>query len=248
MRSTSPLAEAGLEQPLGRPPAHEALRARAGVDPGRLDADDAPRAPSRRPPRCRSARPSPASRIRSRASPAGSGSGPSTSTSARSASCRRHGARRCARRAPRPATPRRSRPRRSPARTAPESATCGRPAAAGRGRPSTRSRRRRASRSAPRRSRIALLTPRHAGAREADRGLRAPRPGGRLAVSGGLTRSIYAPKRTRGASDRRTTLPEARLPGVPRPAHAAGDRVRLRAHARRVRGGLDPTAGAATPR
>ena len=35
------LVEAGLEQPLGRPAADEALRARARVDPGRLDADDA---------------------------------------------------------------------------------------------------------------------------------------------------------------------------------------------------------------
>ena len=41
IRSTSTLVEAGLEQPLGRAAAHEPLRARAGVDPGRLDADDA---------------------------------------------------------------------------------------------------------------------------------------------------------------------------------------------------------------
>ena len=36
------VAEAGLEQPLGGRAADEALRARARVDPGRLDADDAP--------------------------------------------------------------------------------------------------------------------------------------------------------------------------------------------------------------
>ena len=36
--------EAGLGEPLGRPAGDETLRARAGVDPGRLDADDALRA------------------------------------------------------------------------------------------------------------------------------------------------------------------------------------------------------------
>ena len=40
--------EAGLEKALGGPVAHEALRARAGVDPGRLDADGAPRSGLRR--------------------------------------------------------------------------------------------------------------------------------------------------------------------------------------------------------
>ena len=40
--------EAGLEQPLGRRAAHEPLRARAGVDAERLDADDAPDARRRR--------------------------------------------------------------------------------------------------------------------------------------------------------------------------------------------------------
>src|SRR4029079_19198262 len=37
-----PALEAGLEQPVGGGAAHEALRARAGVDPGRLDTDDSP--------------------------------------------------------------------------------------------------------------------------------------------------------------------------------------------------------------
>ena len=41
MRSTSPSSKPGLEQPLRGAAAHEALRARAGVDPDRLDADDA---------------------------------------------------------------------------------------------------------------------------------------------------------------------------------------------------------------
>ena len=39
--------EAGLEQALGRAPAHEPLRARAGVDADRLDADDAGARPAR---------------------------------------------------------------------------------------------------------------------------------------------------------------------------------------------------------
>ena len=41
MRSTSPSREPGLEQALCRASAHEPLRARAGVDADRLDADDA---------------------------------------------------------------------------------------------------------------------------------------------------------------------------------------------------------------
>ena len=40
------LVEARLAEPLGRVLAHEPLRARAGVDPGRLDTDDPPRTPS----------------------------------------------------------------------------------------------------------------------------------------------------------------------------------------------------------
>ena len=44
IRSTSPSAKPGLEQALGRSVADEALRARAGVDAPRLDADDAPHA------------------------------------------------------------------------------------------------------------------------------------------------------------------------------------------------------------
>ena len=148
MRSTSRLVEAGLEQPLGGLAADEPLRARAGVDPGRLDADDAPRAARPRRRRSRSARPSPACACASPGSRAGAGSGRSPRPRRAAPAGGRRPCARCARRAPRRAAPRRSRARRSPARTARGSATCARRAARGRGRPSRRSRRRRASRAA----------------------------------------------------------------------------------------------------
>ena len=125
------LVEPGLAEALGGALPHEALRARAGVDPVRLDADEPARPRPPRPPRARSARPSPGSGVRSPASPARAGS------ARRSAPRRgaRAGARRCARRCARPgsrrAAPRRSRPARSPPRTAPGSATCGRPSGPG---------------------------------------------------------------------------------------------------------------------
>ena len=40
IRSTSSSSKPASSEPLGRAPAHEPLRARAGVDPGRLDADE----------------------------------------------------------------------------------------------------------------------------------------------------------------------------------------------------------------
>ena len=78
----------------------------------------------------------------------------------------------------------------------------------------------------PRRSRIALLTPR-TPARE-----RPMRTSGSEAWRSERrsVRSIYAPDRTRGNSvTDETTFSEARQPGVPRPAHAARDRLRVRA-------------------
>ena len=140
------LVEAGLAEPLGRALAHEPLRARAGVDPVRLDADQPARAQlgggreaDQRDELLRRAGRSPESPAR-----AGSARRSSPRPAARS------GARRCAWRCARPgsprAAPRRSRPRRSPPRTAPGSATCARPSVPGRGRPCTRSRPRSASR------------------------------------------------------------------------------------------------------
>ena len=138
IRSTSSVVEAGLEQPLGRAVAHEALRARAGVDPGRLDADDAARSrlgrgrdPAerhhllRREPGHRRAR-------------GGSATG-RESTPRRGArpGARRRGSR-CAPRAPRRGAPRARRRARSPPRRARGSATCGRPSGRRRGRPCSR--------------------------------------------------------------------------------------------------------------
>ena len=81
----------------------------------------------------------------------------------------------------------------------------------------------------PRRRRIALLTPRTPARERPMRtsGCEAWRSERRS------VRSIYAPKRTRGAivlQRRTTSLLQARQPCVPRPAHAARDRVRVRAH------------------
>ena len=124
----SVVVEAGFAPAVRRPAGDEALRARTGVDPARLDADDAPWP-------CSVAAAIPISetiscvgqpRDRRRCARIGqravmSHLGPE----------RRPAARRCcarsSRRSPRRAAPRRTRPRRSPRRTPPGTATCARP-------------------------------------------------------------------------------------------------------------------------
>ena len=124
--------EARLEQPVGRRAADEALRAGAGVDPGRLDADDAPDAARATRRRSRSARPSPASRAPSPASRARTGSARRSAPRRGSAPCRSTTRRATcsASSSTRSASSDPRRPR-SPPRRARGSGTCGRPSGRG---------------------------------------------------------------------------------------------------------------------
>ncbi len=155
IRSTSPVAEAGLGETHRGMLLDEALRAWARGDAGRLDADCPPRSL-----RCRTGNsdqrhellsPQPCHRRQAFERVARGDPHLGTQRLAGARGC----APRCARRAARRGAARPSRPRRSPPRTAPGSATCERPSVPDRDRRSSRSSRRRA----PRRRRGACARP-----------------------------------------------------------------------------------------